>query len=422
MLVGVQLPDARDHAPASLDELEQLAASAGVRTVARVTQKLDEPNPRHYIGKGKLEELVSVARETGADMAIFDDELKPHAQLALEEALGIKIIDRTLLILDIFAHRAHTHEGRVQVELAQYRYLLPRLTGRGTQLSRLGGGIGTRGPGETKLEFDRRRIRQHISKLEREIESIRQHRQVHRELRRSKELPLTSLVGYTNAGKSTLLNRLTGSAVEVADKLFATLDPTTRMLTLPSGQEVLVSDTVGFIAKLPPALVAAFRATLEELDEADLLLHVVAITDPAVERRVEVVEGILEELRLAGKLVITVLNKADLLVPPEQRAADGDPLSAMSPDALGLEPVPGTALVSAERGWGVESLLRLIDETLNAQSPETEVEIPYANSELVELFRRHGAVESEIHTTNGTKLRGRLPRRFVSRFEPYRVG
>ncbi len=216
-------------------------------------------------------------------MVIFDDELRPHVQQELERELGLRAIDRTLLILDIFAHRAHTHEGRVQVELAQYQYLLPRLSGRGIELSRLGGGIGTRGPGETKLEMDRRRIRQHITRLEREIESIRQQRRVHRGFRQKAELPLISLIGYTNAGKSTLLNKLTGSTVEVADKLFATLDPTTRRLELPSGQEVLVSDTVGFIAKLPTTLVAAFRATLEELEEADVLLHVVDISDPHIE-------------------------------------------------------------------------------------------------------------------------------------------
>lgn len=418
MLVGLQLPRATVKLEASLDELAQLADSVGIKVVGRVTQKLDEPNPRHYLGKGKLEELLSVTRSEGADTVIFDDELRPHVQQEIERTLECRVIDRTLLILDIFAHRAHTHEGRVQVELAQYQYLLPRLAGKGTELSRLGGGIGTRGPGETKLEFDRRRIRQHISRLQKEIEAIRQQRQVHRGYRRASELPLVSLIGYTNVGKSTLLNKLTGSTVEAADKLFATLDPTTRRLALPSGQEVLISDTVGFISKLPTTLVAAFRATLEELEEADLLLQVVDISDPAAEHSSRVVGEIVSELGLAQKPVITVLNKADLLVPDGMRTGD-DPLATMTPEALGLQPLPDTVLVSAEKGWGVTRLLKVIDESLNESSPEIQVTIPYAASELVDLFRRKGAVSAEDHTPEGTLLRGRIPRRYVTRFDPY---
>lgn len=401
-----------------MDELGQLAASAGVEVVGRITQRLAEPHPRHYLGKGKLEEMVNLCRATAADMVIFDDELRPHVQQELERELGLRVIDRTLLILDIFADRAHTHEGRVQVELAQYQYLLPRLVGRGTELSRLGGGIGTRGPGESKLEFDRRRMRQRITKLEKEIEAIRLHRQVHRASRRTKELPLVALIGYTNAGKSTLLNRLTGSAVEVADKLFATLDPTTRKLLLPSGQEVLVSDTVGFIAKLPTTLVAAFRATLEELSEADLLLHVVDITHPEAEQASLVVQGIVADLGLREKPTLMVLNKADRLLPPEA-AAQQDPTAGLTPEALGMEPLPDTVLISAERGWGVEELKRRIEETLNAATPRVEVRIPYGSSELVDLFRRKGVVESEQHTPEGTLMRGRLPARYLAQFEPH---
>ena len=420
ILVGVQLPGDAVDLSVSLDELEQLAISAGVEVVGRVSQKLEEPHPRYYVGRGKLEELAQRSRELGVETVIFDDELRPHVQLELEKELGVRVIDRTLLILDIFAARARTHEGRVQVELAQHKYLLPRLVGRGTELSRLGGGIGTRGPGETKLEFDRRRIRHRIARLEREIESIRMHRQVHRTSRRGKQLPLIALVGYTNVGKSTLLNRLTGSSVEAADKLFATLDPTTRRLELPGGQEVLVTDTVGFIAKLPTELVAAFRATLEELAEADLLLHVVDITHPEVERSTRVVGEIMVDLGLQDRPTITVLNKADRLL-PLGGGEGGDPLVGLAPEALGLEPVPGTVLVSAMEGWGMEALKALIEETLNAESPRVEVSIPYSESGLVDLFRRKGVVESEEHTAEGTVLKGRLPARYVTQYEPYEL-
>lgn len=418
ILVGVQLPGDPIELSVSLDELEQLAGSAGVETVGRISQKLDEPNHRHYIGKGKLEELIRKSQELAVDMVIFDDELRPHVQLELEKMLGVRVIDRTLLILDIFAARARTHEGRVQVELAQHKYMLPRLVGRGTELSRLGGGIGTRGPGETKLEFDRRRVRHRIAKLEKEIESIRMHRQVHRANRQSRQLPLVAMVGYTNVGKSTLLNRMTGSAVEVADKLFATLDPTTRRLQLPSGQEVLASDTVGFIAKLPTALVAAFRATLEELSDADLLLHVVDITDPQIERSTRVVGEILADLDLSEKPVLTVLNKADRLI-SEDGSLDEDPLNSLTPEALGLEPVPGTVLVSATRGWGIERLKTAIEETLNAQSTPIEVVIPYTQSALVDLFRRKGLVGSEEHIAEGTVLRGRVPAHLATLFDSF---
>jgi len=422
VLVGVQLPRADVELSVSLDELEQLAAGAEVSVVGRVTQKLDEPHPKHYLGKGKLEDLKALCAESGATIVIFDDELRPNVQKELERELELRVIDRTLLILDIFARRAHTHEGRVQVELAQYKYLLPRLVGKGTELSRLGGGIGTRGPGESKLEFDRRRMRERISRLEKEIETIRLQRQVHRGSRRRASLPLIALIGYTNVGKSMLLNQLTGSDVGVANQLFATLDPTTRKLALPSGQEVLVSDTVGFIAKLPTTLVAAFRATLEELSDADLLLHVVDITDLQVDYATRVVQKLVSDLGLQEKPVLTVLNKADRL-PPGAAVAEGgvDPLKGMAPEALGLEPVPDTVLVSASRGWGMESLKLKIEEMLNASTPALEVLVPYSASELVDLFRRSGVVESEDYTEEGTLLKGRLPARFLGRFEEYRV-
>jgi GTPase len=417
VLVGLDLPEDRLDVTASLDELERLAETAGLTVAGRVTQKLPKPHPRHYVGKGKLQEVAEAVRTLKADVVIVDDELRPQAQLDLEKELQVKVIDRTLLILDVFARHARTHEGRVQVELAQHQYLLPRLIGRGTELSRLGGGIGTRGPGETKLEFDRRRIRQRIAKLQREIDTIRAHRGVQRASRQAKQLLVVAIVGYTNAGKSTLLNRLTGSDVEAVDRLFATLDPTTRKLALPSGQEVLVTDTVGFISKLPTTLVAAFRATLEELQEADLLLHVVDITDEHVEEAVGVVDEILAELKLENKPSLTVLNKADRLVPDHGGA--GDPLSGMSPEALGMEPVPNTVLVSAATGWGIEALKQRIEEALNLEEPWVEVTLPYTASDLVDLFHRRGVIESEEHRPEGTTLRGRIAARYLQQFEAF---
>lgn len=417
ILVGIDLPRSRVDAATSLDELQQLALTAGAEVVGRITQKLDEPNSHYYLGKGKLEELAQLCEETGANLVVFDDELRPRVQQELEKRLELKVIDRTLLILDIFSRRARTHEGRVQVELAQYKYLLPRLIGMGTQLSRLGGGIGTRGPGETKLESDRRRIRQHITRLEKEIEGIRVQRQVHRGARQREELPVVALIGYTNVGKSTLLNSLTGSSVDAENKLFATLDPTTRKVRLPSGQEVLLTDTVGFISKLPTTLVAAFRATLEELQEADLLLRVVDITDDMVEESSRVVGEIVEELGLKDKPVITVLNKADRLL--ADGGSGGQGLEKMAPESLGLEAVPNTVLISAEKKLGLDHLLATIEETLNALSQPIEVVLPYSRGDLVDLFRRKGVLEVEEHTPEGTLLRGRLPRRFAAGFGPY---
>ena len=420
VLVGLDLPGDTLEVSVSLDELERLAETAGLEVVGRVTQKASNPHPRYYLGKGKLQELLDATRELNADVAIFDDELRPRVQQELERELRIKVVDRTLLILDVFARHAHTHEGRVQVELAQHQYLLPRLVGKGTELSRLGGGIGTRGPGETKLEFDRRRIRQRISKLQHEIDAIRAQRQVHRSSRRARQLPVVAIVGYTNAGKSTLLNRLTGSSVEVADKLFATLDPTTRRLQLPGGQEVLVTDTVGFISKLPTTLVAAFRATLEELSDADLMLHLVDITDAHIEESVQVVHEILGELGLTEKPSLMVLNKADRLAPAADSNGE-DALQEMSPQALGLDPVPGTVLVSATKGWGMDALRQSIEDELNSAAPWIEVRIPFEESELVDLFRRKGAVESETHVAEGTVLSGRIPARYLGQFEPHRT-
>ena len=296
----------------SINELSELAATAGAEVIAKLIQKRGKPDPAYYIGEGKAKELAILAITTHADLVIFDDELYPAQQRNLEKLLKTKVIDRTWLILDIFASRAQSKEGKIQVELAQLCYLLPRLVGKGTALSRLGGGIGTRGPGETKLEVDRRRIRRRISVLQKELEEIAKRRGLQRSNRKKSGLPLVSLVGYTNAGKSTLFNALTDAEVFVEDKLFATLDPTIRRCYLPSGDFMLLADTVGFIKKLPHDLVAAFRATLEEATYSDLLLHVVDASHPGKDEHCEAVQEVLRALGIGDKPVITVLNKMDL--------------------------------------------------------------------------------------------------------------
>src|ERR1043166_4662598 len=298
----------------SLDELEELARTAGAEVVGRVSQRLEHPDPRTYLGRGKLQEAHELAIEAHADLVIVDDELAPNTQRSMEEILGRRIVDRTLLILDIFAQRARTHEGRVQGELARLEYLLPRLTRAWTPLERTGGGVGVRGgPGETQIEIDRRLIRTRISSLKREIEGIRVHRASQRSARERAGVPVVALIGYTNAGKSTLFNQLTKAGALAEDKLFATLDPLTRRIMLPGRQEVLLSDTVGFIAKLPTNLVAAFRATLEELESADLLLHVVDVSSERATERAEVVQGVLDDLGVGDRPMLMILNKADLL-------------------------------------------------------------------------------------------------------------
>jgi len=334
-----------------------------------MTQRLKSPNPAFYMGKGKLEELAALKERVGYDLVIFDDELSPAQQRNLEKSLGVKVIDRTALILDIFARRAHTHEGRIQVELAQQEYLLPRLAGLWPHLERLGGGIGTRGPGETQLETDRRIIRRRIRHLKEEIESMRKHRALYRQRRSERGTPVVSLIGYTNAGKSTLLNSLSNADVLVEDKLFATLDPTTRRLTLPDKKQVLLTDTVGFIQKLPPTVVAAFRATLEELSEADLLLHIVDIASETATEQCHTVESLLGELGLAGKPRLIALNKIDLLggdIKPDDEEAIRSYI-----DMLGAR-VKSAALISASRGWGLHRMLELIADILDNIKGNTE--------------------------------------------------
>ncbi len=373
LLVGVGLKRARGGGllglESSLEELALLARTAGAQVVGQVSQRLDAPHPAYYVGPGKVQEIASLRGALGYTMVIFDDELTPSQQRNLERALGVKVIDRTALILDIFAQHARTREGRLQVELAQHEYLLPRLRGQWPHLERLGGGIGTRGPGETQLEMDRRLVKRRIQQLRRELEAVRKHRSLHRQRRSRQGVPVVSLVGYTNAGKSTLMQALSGAEVMVADKLFATLDPLTRRVPLPDGGYFLLTDTVGFINKLPPQLVAAFRATLEELEEADLLLHVIDITHPNAAEQAEVVERTLAELGLAHKPRIAVFNKVD-------RLAGGD--GALPDEAIVQEFLPyirqwqpRAVLVSALRGWGLEELLRQIQAAL-AQVKEAQ--------------------------------------------------
>lgn len=333
-----------------------MTRTAGAEVVGASVQRRQRPTPAYYVGKGKLEELTELKGELGYDVAIFDDELSPTQQRNLEEALAVKIIDRTALILDIFARRAQTHEGRLQVELAQHQYLLPRLAGQWSHLERLGGGIGTRGPGEKQIETDRRLIRQKIHRLEKDIGEVRKQRALYRRQRARHGLPVVAIVGYTNAGKSTLLNAVSDASVFVEDKLFATLDPTTRRVRLPDQQEVLVSDTVGFIQKLPTTVVAAFRATLEELSEATLLLHVIDITHRnAVEQSVAV-EQVLTALGLQDKPRIAVLNKVDLLVSRE------DDIRGLA--AEGNDIPQDAVLISASRRWGLDHLQERIARSL----------------------------------------------------------
>ncbi len=338
----------------SLEELSQLAKTAGAEVVGVVSQKLSSPTASFLIGRGKLEEIKELKKRTGANLVIFDDELSPAQQRNLEREIGAKVIDRTILILDIFAKRAKTREGKIQVELAQHQYLLPRLMGMWPHLERLGGGIGTRGPGESQIETDRRLIMRRIQRLKEELEEIRKHRSLYRKRRTKEGIPVLSLIGYTNAGKSTLLNTITKSRVDVEDKLFSTLDPTTRRINLPSGRRVLITDTVGFIQKLPPILVAAFRATLEELEEATLLLHVVDITHPRAYLQGEVVEGILRDLGLIEKPRILIINKVDKL---------GD--EGIIDELYEKEGYRGDVVfISAEKGWGIGRLLEVIDRRI----------------------------------------------------------
>jgi GTP-binding protein HflX len=360
-LVGVDTKQSADgwSIDSSLEELSYLAKTAGAEVVGRLSQKLEKPSPTYYLGRGKLEELIKLREKYAYSVVVFNDELSPRQQRNLEDTLNVKVIDRTALILDIFAGRSQTREGQLQVELAQHQYLLPRLAGQWSHLERLGGGIGTRGPGESQLETDRRLIRRRIQRLQKQIEAVRRHRALYRRKRRENRIPVVALVGYTNAGKSTLLNALSRANVLVEDKLFSTLDPVTRRLALPDGRKFLLTDTVGFIHKLPPSIVAAFRATLEELTEADLLLHVVDITHKNAPEQLQTVQQILTELRLNQKPQLTALNKMDVAVNNQEEMDN----LAITTDLKPLD--DNTITISALKGWGLDKLMAMITRCLD---------------------------------------------------------
>ena len=345
----------------TLAELEYLANTAGAQVVGNVTQRANRLGST-YVGSGKVDEIRDMMAELEADVVIFDDELTPSQQRNLENALNSKVIDRTALILDVFGQHASTHEGKLQVELAQHEYLLPRLAGQWSHLERLGGGIGTRGPGETQIETDRRLVRNRLQKIKSELDGVRKRRNIHMERRKKSTIPIATLVGYTNAGKSTLFNALSDSKVTAANQLFSTLDPVTRRIRLPSGAPLLLSDTVGFIQKLSPSVVAAFRATLEELNESDILLHVIDVTHPKAQEQTLVVQKTLEELGLEDRPRLLVMNKMDLMsVQDSERADDVD--SAV-PSGRPIHEVSTGILVSAAKGWNLDHLLREVEELL----------------------------------------------------------
>ena len=417
-MVGAELKNGRPLLPVedSLLELARLAETAGLSVVGQTIQRFDRPDSATYIGSGKVEEVKILIEELEATVVIFDEELTPRHQRELEKAFGeeVKVIDRTALILDIFAQHAQTREGKLQVELAQLEYRVPRLTRLWTHLARQaggrvggqGGGVGLRGPGETQLETDRREINRRISYIKSQLDDVRAHRERHRAKRQQTELQVVAIVGYTNAGKSTLLNKLSDANVLSADMLFATLDPTTRKVDMPGGRELLFTDTVGFIQKLPTNIVAAFRATLEEITEADMLLHVVDTTHPNAAAQIESVEDTLAELEVDHLPMVVALNKVDLL-PPE-----------VNPAELFDLPYP-VVPVSAVSGVGMQELLVAVDAAMVRFLQPLTVLLPYKRGDLLSMMYERGQVDSEEHTGEGVIVYGRLPKRLVPYFEPY---
>ena len=401
VLVGVTIPpETVDDTEAHLDELALLVDTAGADVAERVLQRRDSPDPATYIGKGKAEELRQVSLEVDADTVVFDDELSPAQSRNLEKILGRTAIDRTAVILDIFAQNARTQEGRAQVELALLRYRLPRLRGRGKGLSQQAGGIGTRGPGETQLEVDRRRLLRRITKLESELRDLSKTRRTQRKARVRSGIPTVSIVGYTNAGKSTLLNRLTDAGVLVEDRLFATLDPRTRRLDLPGGEAVLVNDTVGFVRKLPHQLVEAFQSTLEVVKESDLLVHSAA---PDPNEQINAVRTVLAEIGAEPVPELLAFNKVDI-APEAKRLVDRH---------------PGSVMLSATTGEGVDLLLRTIGDRLRALAPVVELRVPYDRGDVLAALHREGEVLSESHEAEAAVLRARFRTGGAGRFEEF---
>ena len=401
ILVGVQADDNEDIEK-SLDELEELAQTAGAETVGRIIQNREQIHPGTYVGKGKLDEIKNLLWETDATGIICDDELSPAQLGNLQDALDTKVMDRTLIILDIFAERASTNEGKIQVELAQLKYRQSRLVGLGKSLSRLGGGIGTRGPGEKKLEMDRRLIKGRIAQLNHELKDVKRHREVTREQRSRNHIPVIAIVGYTNAGKSTLLNRLTGASVLEEDKLFATLDPTTRGLKLPSGQEVLLTDTVGFIRKLPHHLIEAFKSTLEEAKYADMILHVVDVSNPQMDEQMYTVYETLQNLDVKDKVVITAFNKQDRLTEvPIIRDFKADHI----------------ANISARTGQGLDALQSVIEQILRERKIEISRTYSYADAGKIQLIRKYGELLEEEYREDGIFVHAFVPKELYGKIE-----
>lgn len=390
----------------SLEELKQLADTACATVIKKFIQKRPKPDPAFFIGRGKVQELALYAQQENIDLCIFDDELSPAQQRNIESVMGIRILDRTALILDIFAQRARTNEGKLQVELAQLQYTLPRIMGKGLMLSRLGGGIGTRGPGETKLEVDRRRIRDRIAFIKEQIEKVKAVRSLHRSKRKKNNVFEVSLVGYTNAGKSTLLNTLTNSDIYAKDQLFATLDPTTRQLTLPNKQEIIITDTVGFIQRLPHQLIAAFRSTLEVVTEADLLVHVIDVSHELYKEQAAAVHEVLKEIGAETKPVITVYNKIDKL-PPDSKLAD----------RLALE--EDTVCISAAKKLNLETLQQMIESHLKSKAVEVTLCIPYAETAKAAQLHETANVLEQEYTENGAVMKVILPVEDLEAYNEY---